>query len=289
MSVKCAVQYLLVDEQPLDEVVLGLEVKVVGEKRRHGRRTDDHVRVDQVTPDVHRAVEHQPQWQVDLTSGPVVKQNPVHVGSQHDRLVRGRGSFRVTGLLVNNGHDGAPVTTLSQALETFDEWQEWQLAHDVAPQQHEVVSDKRTCVQVPEHVAKRSTGVRSGIDDIQPSGACRELYGCFDAVCASTGAKHDNVHDARRLEHVQRVVEQRPVDERHQARAVPVRGRPEILVEEAGHNHGLQYVLLLHLAGAHGERRPGYNRSSGIPNEDVDRVVNAVEGSGILDSGCYSD
>lgn len=62
MGVESAVQYLLVDEQPLDEVVLGLEVKVVGEQRRHGRRTDDYVSVDQVSPDVHRlVVEHQLQ------------------------------------------------------------------------------------------------------------------------------------------------------------------------------------------------------------------------------------
>jgi len=256
-----------------------LEVKVVGEQRRHGRRTDDHVRVDQVTSDVYRAVEHQLQRQADLTSGPVVKQHPARVGGQHDRLVRGRGSVRVTGLLVNNGHDGAPVTTLSQALETFDERQEWQLTYDVAPQQHEVVSDKRTCIQVPEHVAKRPTGVRSGIDDVQLPGAGSALYGGLDAVRASAGAEHDDVHDTRRLEHVQRVVEQRPVDEWHQARAVPVGNRPKVLVEETGHNHGLQHVLLLHLAGAHGGRRPGYTSCSGIPNEDVDGAVNVDERS----------
>jgi len=159
MGVERAVQYLLVDEQPLDEVVLGLEVKVVGEQRRHGRRTDDDVRVDQVTPDVHRAVEHQLQGQADLTPGPVVEQHPARVGVQHDRLVADRGGVRVAGPLVDNGHDGAPVATLPQGLEALDERQQRQLAHDVAPQQHEVVSYERTRVQVPEHVAKRPAGV----------------------------------------------------------------------------------------------------------------------------------
>jgi len=87
MGVERAVQYFLVDEQPLDKVVLGLEVEVVSEQRWHGRRTYDHVRVDQVTPDVHSAVEHQLQWQVDFTSGPVMKQHPTRVSAQHDRLV----------------------------------------------------------------------------------------------------------------------------------------------------------------------------------------------------------
>jgi len=134
MGIERTVQYLLVDEQPLNEVVLGLEVKVVGEQRRHGRRTDENIGVDQVTPDVYRAVEHQLQWQADLTSGPVVKQHPARVGGQHDRLVPDRGGVRVTGPLVDNGHDGAPVATLSEGLETLDERQQRQLAHDVAPQ-----------------------------------------------------------------------------------------------------------------------------------------------------------
>jgi len=253
MGVERAVQYLLVDEQPLDEIVLGLEVEVVGEQRRDGRRTDDYVRVDQVAPDVHRLVEHQLQRQVDLASGPVVEQHPASVGGQHDGLVRRRGGVRVAGPLVDDRHDGAPVAGLSQRLETLDERQQRQPAHHVAPQQHEVVSDERTRVQVPEHVAERSAGVRSGVDDVQPPGTGRALHGRLDPVRAPAGAEHDDVHDARRLEHVERVVYQRPVDERYQARAVPVGRRPEVLVEEVGHHHGLQHVLLLHLVGAHGE------------------------------------
>jgi len=79
-------------------------------------------------------------------------------------------------------------------------------------------------------------------------------------------------------------VEQRPVDERQQARAVPVGGRPEVLVEEAGHHHGLQHVLLLHLVGAHGGWRPGYACCSGIPDEDADGVGEVDQVSGELQS-----
>jgi len=143
-----------------------------------------------------------------------VEQHPASVGGQHDRLVRCRSGVRVAGPLVDDSHDSALVTAQPQGLETLDERQQRQPAHDVAPQQHEVVSDERTRVQVPEHVAKRSAGVRSGVDDVQPTGAGRALHGRLDAVRAPAGAEHDYVHDARRLEHVEGVVQKRSVDER---------------------------------------------------------------------------
>jgi phosphoserine phosphatase len=73
----------------------------------------------------------------------------------------------------------------------------------------------------------------------------------LNAIRTAAGTEQDHVHDARRLKQIQRVVEQRFVDHRHQARVVLAGGGPEILVEETSDHHGLQHVLLLHFA-AHG-------------------------------------
>lgn len=247
VDVERAVQDFLVDQQPLDEVVFGLEVEVVGEQRWHGRGTDGDVGLGQVPPYLDRTVDHQFQGQVDFASALVVVQHAPRLGVQHQRLP----GVRVA-LLIDERHHSPPVPFLPEVLEPVHERQQGKLADHIAPEQHEIVSDQGAGVQVAEDVAERTARVRAGVDEIQPveTGVLDE---CPDAVGAATAAEQHHVHDAGRVQQVQRVVEQRLVHQRHQARVVSFGGGPEVLVEEAGHDDGLQDVLFLHFRGlAHG-------------------------------------
>lgn len=259
VRVQRAVEDLFVDQQPLDEVVFGLEVEVVGEQARNGRGTDGHVRFKQVAPhlDGRIAAQHQIQGQADLAAALAVVQHAAGVRAQHQCLAAAGAGVAA---LVDQRHHGAAVP-FAQGLEPSDHGQQGQLADHVAPEQHEIVADQRARVHVSEHVAEREARVRAGVDDVQPTGAGVGADVRLDAVRGTARAEHHHVRDAGRLEQVQRVVQQRLVDQRHQARVVPVRGRPEVLVEETGHHHGLHGVLFLHPArGAarfarHGRRR----------------------------------
>lgn len=244
VHVQRAVEDLFVDQQPLDKVVFGLEIEVVGEQAGNSRGTDGHVGLEQVAPHLDGRVtaQHQIQGQADLAAALAVVQHAAGVRAQHQCLAAAGAGVAA---LVDQRHHGAAVP-FAQGLEPFDHGQQGQLANHVAPEQHEIVADQRARVQVPEHVAERAARVRAGVDDVQPTEAGVGSDERLDAVRATARAEHHHVRDAGRLEQVQRVVQQRLVDQRHQARVVPVRGRPEVLVEETGQHHGLHGVLFLH-------------------------------------------